>query len=57
MNMFLDPFCIVSDGISLYTAFFGHKADRMVELQPDLVIARSNPYPSFSNVTWTVVAS
>ncbi|KAF9347795.1 hypothetical protein BGX34_002883, partial [Mortierella sp. NVP85] len=51
------PFCIVSDGISLYTVFFGHKADRMIEYQPDLLIARSNPYPSFSNVTWTVVAS
>ncbi|KAK3825595.1 MAG: hypothetical protein J3Q66DRAFT_420601 [Benniella sp.] len=55
--MFLDPFCIVSDGISLYTAFFGHKYNE-VGFLPDLVIARSNPYPSLgSNVTWTVVAS
>jgi hypothetical protein len=56
-NMAFDPLCVVSDGVSLYTAFFGYPDARPVKRPgPDLVLARSNPYPSFGNTTWTVVS-
>ncbi|KAF9352026.1 hypothetical protein BGX34_000222 [Mortierella sp. NVP85] len=57
------PLCFVSDGVSLYTALFGYdstnplkRAERPYYALPDLVLARSNPYPSFTNLTWTVVS-
>jgi len=58
--MALDPHCLVSDGISLYTAFFGYDAsnpskNRFNNNRPDLVLARSNPYPA-GKPEWTVVS-
>ncbi|KAK3825596.1 MAG: hypothetical protein J3Q66DRAFT_328102 [Benniella sp.] len=55
--MAFNPLCVVSDGVSLYTAFFGYPdASPVKRPGPDLVLARSNPYPSFGNTTWTVVS-
>ncbi|KAF9345733.1 hypothetical protein BGX34_004529 [Mortierella sp. NVP85] len=57
--MALDPHCLVSDGVSLYTAFFGYNAstskDYQLNNRPDLVLARSNPYPA-GKPHWTVVS-
>jgi hypothetical protein len=57
------PLCFVSDGVSLYTAIIGYDASNPQKRAgdpyyalPDLVLARSNPYPSFTNLTWTVVS-
>ncbi|KAK3825592.1 MAG: hypothetical protein J3Q66DRAFT_384755 [Benniella sp.] len=56
------PLCFASDGVSLYTALIGYdlsdttkRPGRPYYAPPELVLARSNPYPSFSNLTWTVV--
>ncbi|KAG0245519.1 hypothetical protein B0O80DRAFT_503443 [Mortierella sp. GBAus27b] len=56
----LIPVCLLSDGESLYAAAFGYRKStsdtQYYNRQPDLLIARSNPYPTFDNLNWTVVS-
>jgi hypothetical protein len=56
----LSPFCLVSDGVSLYATAFGYRKStsdtQYYERQPDILLSRSNPYPTFDNLTWTVLS-
>ncbi|KAF9110571.1 hypothetical protein BGX27_006174 [Mortierella sp. AM989] len=52
---YLSPLCFTSDETFIYAVTFGYEPTSQT---PDLIIARSNPYPeALWNTTWTVIAT